>query len=1416
MTAPVLATGTRKDNVHTLPRRIAAALGVAAIVLSACGSNSGLRIPSTSGLVVSPFLQGFTAAQAEQYRLWWWKLSDPSQAGNWIEAFNGASGGGTTGGNYPLVDQDCPLHYAYDLNSGSKLGTAPAGSDLLDLADPAGAAETLNADGEALMFLVGTQLSGADIQTYSGRGGTVTVGESGINCVGPDGKPTTNVARPAVYIPVRLALGLKPRVIVDGFAGPATAITVTVDFGPSPTIKLVDGTKPDDSASNLYSISRLRRFVITDANAGRVFNYARIYKNAPFTTPKIFWFRESDFAPFYRSLTTASCLPFIVAWKDGGSCGKTVDISNMSIPNTTWLDQAGTADGAAGVIDGVTTGSVSTGDVNWDNVKKALEAFDSAVTSGGSANRSGLFGAIKSAIGVDALPAYLPPPALVDATGNPQGDVVALLANNGPDAYTASVTYWADKDTTLAAWASTAPPYAVGSSDAVPISSTKTMTITPRSGTLMTDAAAYSRASYLFGDGTTVGVGTDFSTSDADTAGSGGAQLDLQRAPLMRLHISIRDPISQQTGSDYTSDWLPLFALGQLWTPTGDVASCGTLDFGCWVNVIVSNLVMGIYSFTVGWMVDGLASSATGAYLAIPTLEPYVLDRTIVNTSFYKLKPEVLALNYTGTDPDILACRSYEIQKEGAGIDTSKPDEMPACFTPNGTYTLFVLSRGIMMVLLLFYIVRFILALQTGSARELTISAFFARTVIAAAWIILFGSILALLAAGVAEVILITNGIGTLVTGHPYNHLWLFLKFTNPPVTTDWLQALGLMIGACVSILGLIFLVIVTWIRLGVFTFLLVFSPIWMVDLMRSRKPTLFYSGITLFLKLYFVPILTLVVLLLAFILNGWLNSAGLVGAFLSALVFAGMAIGVAFLPLMLANRLVKSWKNTITTRVEGSLMAGSSSELDNMVRAGLAGGGGGNGGIGSGGARSDATLASPSRGSGGGLLGGASVGAMLSGAAGGAAAALGVEALERRQAEGNMGGDFPGEALPPPPSGSLVARLKGGAASAASAGPAAPDSSIAPAIAPAEAAGQLLEPGAKKTLGAGRMSRVGRLAAGMGGAGAGSVAGSLFGDRVGRIATQMTAGGLLAAPGAAKATHAKVKSAAGSSRESIRAVAASAGSTRRATIASMSKAREQLGTTKAGTIATELTAVRSQIAAASAPPGASSAGHPLPLISAEKLASAKVRERELETSLADESRRHRTTPIVERMRHRIEAKRSGRAIAAAEGAHEVASTEVAALAARLSAARDPSEIAIEKELLAEKKQAAEAAAAALATTKVRHEARAQLEPIIERARSATDIARETARVEAAARAHRDLLKKREEVSRKIVRHRAELEVAETSLSTAKGISIDLWRRKRDEAARQIGSLEREAGVHDQAIVRSRAELGELGIDPDK
>jgi hypothetical protein len=88
--------------------------------------------------------------------------------------------------------------------------------------------------------------------------------------------------------------------------------------------------------------------------------------------------------------------------------------------------------------------------------------------------------------------------------------------------------------------------------------------------------------------------------------------------------------------------------------------------------------------------------------------------------------------------------------------------------------------------------------------------------------------------------------------------------------------------------------------------------------------------------------------------------------------------------------------------------------------------------------------------------------------------------------------------------------------------------------------------------------------------------------------------------------------------------------------------------------------------------------------------------------------------------------------------------------------------------------------------------------------------------VEAAARAHRDLLKKREEVSRKIVRHRAELEVAETSLSTAKGISIDLWRRKRDEAARQIGSLEREAGVHDQAIVRSRAELGELGIDPDK
>jgi hypothetical protein len=158
-------------------------------------------------------------------------------------------------------------------------------------------------------------------------------------------------------------------------------------------------------------------------------------------------------------------------------------------------------------------------------------------------------------------------------------------------------------------------------------------------------------------------------------------------------------------------------------------------------------------------------------------------------------------------------------------------------------------------------IARYFYGMMLFETGQIRLMGFFARVLIASGLVLGMNVIIALLSKGVAEAILVTDIAGTAMSGgQPYNHLWIFATYLKSPPHD--LGVLIFFLLAPFSILGLFFILISNWLRLGIALFVVGVSPIWVISLLTDRQMKLFISGLNLMMRLYMVPLATLVLLL--------------------------------------------------------------------------------------------------------------------------------------------------------------------------------------------------------------------------------------------------------------------------------------------------------------------------------------------------------------------------------------------------------------------------------------------------------------------------------------------------------------------------------------------------------------------------
>jgi hypothetical protein len=938
-------------------RRLFSLLTVALLAAgcTTAAPNSNGSIPS-SPVVISPYIQGFTELELDAYLNWWRTANLAAPADGWegpvisVGAAAGDAALAVTTVHKPL-DPACPISYDYE-----KMGAVSfENGDGLQIREISGTSGFYSAErSEALMILSGTTIGGS-------CGKSDSVG----------------------YLVVRVSLQAgNERWIIDGLASPAATLTVAVDPG-NKLIKVKDNkVELDDSAVSGYSPFRLRRFAITDANRDRVFEFAKIGRGSDQIGRRLLWFRASDLAGAYRA---SGCAPIAAFWGSGHGCKSSVpDLNSQGSETTTvWLDEmARQSDVITHNEDdtycGVTGDScLALDNDRWSAITKVTKVLASSagkasserasaeqmryfaqlLAGSGGANATACSGAlvgfnpgieqsneIKPNGGCSykldwAIAAARIPDELIYETRDgivyPYADVFAVVVSGGKRAWEDTrdrmkesvplqsvVGYFAGRDRIDGDSVTLSPSYRFVGGE---------------------DAAWYKRFSYLFGDASNQGP----ASMTFSTASIGDRSLRYDPSPASQIRITVTDTLNPNVKVTYKSEWLPTQAIGQFDDPASSLGDCGTFDFGCHITRAITGFTTTIYQATFGAMLEGLSKGTVGNMLGVPILQQYEIEavRDIAGGQqvIYKINQERLRTNPDSSkvgEPGEDLCLTYA--QSGAlnrfdppgSTNRAEPAGGEECYQQSGTWGLFNAARGIMMVLLVVFIARYVLQLMVGRARQMTITAFIARCFISLFLIFYVGDVLRVLGTVVAEVIVITNTIGSQVSGKPYSHLWMFSAYLNSPPAGA--NPFALLLMAPFTILGLLVMAIVGWVRLVLAALIVAASPIWIVNLLSSREPRFFYQSLLFLLRLYVIPVIALVLMLAIFLLLGsndsFFGGSNDIVSIPRAIVGMIILIVVAVVPVFAAKSLINKVGRPIQSAIQGALSAADDERTENFL----------------------------------------------------------------------------------------------------------------------------------------------------------------------------------------------------------------------------------------------------------------------------------------------------------------------------------------------------------------------------------------------------------------------------------------------------------------------------------------------------
>lgn len=478
--------------------------------------------------------------------------------------------------------------------------------------------------------------------------------------------------------------------------------------------------------------------------------------------------------------------------------------------------------------------------------------------------------------------------------------------------------------------------------------------------------------SALFGGSATRASLMRFRTSSGETLN----ELSYRQGPIGRISIRVTGGTLRGEGVTYVSDYLPYHAIGR---PGGEGQSLTESYLPFDPRAIVQALngfIVSVYEGTLGAAMAELSSSAVDGILATPGLNRYELDLSYSTPDrpIYQLNGNVdqallretslgeLPAKLKTLEPTVAACtyaaangilngpgNDDEINPTAfvypEGTDTDKTPSalrsVTECYVGNPVYGLFEIGRAISLILFMVLVARFFFRLGTGREREMGIMGFFARAAIAMAIILGAALILQIGATIVSEAITLTNFFGTQLSGgRPYSYLWLFGGYLSRADVTA-VNVFSLFLLAPFTVLGLLVLAIVTFLRSAFTVAIIAISPFWVIDLLYHNDAKFFNRSLLLMMRLYLIPVLTLVTLMFLFLFfpaSTDLAKSQTEFGILSAVLGLAAILLVIIVPIWGANQLVGRFGDRIIGGLNKALKGARDSQKADFLEAGMRG----------------------------------------------------------------------------------------------------------------------------------------------------------------------------------------------------------------------------------------------------------------------------------------------------------------------------------------------------------------------------------------------------------------------------------------------------------------------------------------------
>jgi hypothetical protein len=449
-------------------------------------------------------------------------------------------------------------------------------------------------------------------------------------------------------------------------------------------------------------------------------------------------------------------------------------------------------------------------------------------------------------------------------------------------------------------------------------------------------AAFYQDHSFIFNAGTNTFNVMGFSTDDPTKIASSSDQATISgdtpgipyvQSPATRFEFDVSNSLDTATAVAYTSAWIPTLALWQNGPSQGIAIHYDPLfQFPQAVTQAINGLVYNIYASTVGALSSSLSKAASNNLLAVPELSQYqVLYYSASGQAIYAMKTDAAGKPIAGCST-LIGAAGFD-----PTVNTAVADQ---CLSANGVYILWVSVRGLALVIFILLVARYFYGLLLKEKANIKPVGFLARAFLALGIILGMSAIIGVLARVIAETILVTDLIGTqLSNGVPYSHLWLFASYLSAP--NHDVGVFLLMLLAPFMIIGFFVLLVVNWLRIVMSIILIMVSPIWVISLMADPAMRTFYSGLRIMMRLYLIPLVSLVILLVLFLLAKTIGvTAGKGADPLGAVIGMLMLIALAIIPLILSEYITAP-VTAMQAAITGMLKAADEAALNRQLMEG-------------------------------------------------------------------------------------------------------------------------------------------------------------------------------------------------------------------------------------------------------------------------------------------------------------------------------------------------------------------------------------------------------------------------------------------------------------------------------------------------